>query len=243
MGDADLDIWMWGWIETPINPSANNVIFVFGHPAMLLSTLTKQGQEMREAFTKWFVASDKFVEHLKAQFNIEADSIPLPAPPRPFTPYNPTFDLAHVGNIDYRKRRGMLAPHLNKYNSVVYGPGWASVINNSSHKGDYIHWDWLGEVWNSAKIILHSAHEDMVEWGFTADSALDAIVNSEALVLADSLPSDMVGHWQTELDLQTAVDKHLADPQLREKAALAQRASLLSMIDYDDLAETFLKCV
>ena len=82
----------------------------------------------------------------------------------------------------------------------------------------------------------------MVEWDFIADSALDAIVNSEALVLADSLPPSVPGRWQTELDLQIAVDKYMNDKSSREKSASEQRDLLSDLIDYDELAERFLEC-
>ena len=240
IGDADIDIWMWGWIETAVNPRDNNIMFVFGHPAMLVDMLAERRDEMSDAFAKWFVASSKFSEHLKERFGLDTELALLPGPSRPSISYEPTYDLAHVGNIDPRKRRKVLATSLRSHSSIVYGRGWDSLLGR--HAGDYVHWSKLGEVWNSARIVLHSAHVDMVRWGFTADAVLDAITNSEALVLADSLPKSNPGHWQTGPALRAAVEECLADPTLLRERALTQRSLLSDLDNYDVLAQRFLEC-
>jgi len=244
MGDADIDIWMWGWIETPINVDNNNIMFMFGHPAMMLEFLNKSAEGIKVAFKKWFVSSKQFSTHMKKEFKIDSEFLQLPAPVRPPVEYNPKVDLSHVGNTDMKKRRHLISDPLKNHTSIVYGPGWDTIIPN--WRGEYIHWDHLHEVWQHSKIVLHSEHEDMMEWGFVADSVLDAILNSDAVVLGDSplqnlhADEDMV--WKTVYDLESKIDKLLKDETLLKETATKQRERFSAFHGYDYAAKRLLEC-
>lgn len=229
-GDADLDIYLWGWTVRPINLQRPcTVIWVIGHPERLLTNVRAAPALFRRTFSAVFCSSKAFCTKLAREHGLEAEWLVCPAPERPPTAYRPTVDLAFVGDANRRKNRHLLASVLNAHESVVWGQGWRELTPRAA-RGDYIHWNQLPEVWSSARLVPYSHHQDMAAEGFVADAALDVAVNSEALVVPDFSEGlrDVFGasvrSWTSEQGLQALVRDLLNDTRRAEVAA-SMRAS------------------
>lgn len=171
---ADIDIWIWGWTARAVDPEARHVFWAIGHPDMLQKNLP----HLRRLNARNCSASKSFAEFLDSA-GLASGWLPCPAPISPKIPYEPTHQVAFVGNSDQAKKRPCLVPVFKKFKSLVYGP-WQDLAT-----AGLIPWNQMHEPWNRALVVPYSHHRDMAVRVFVADAALDVIVNSEALLLSD----------------------------------------------------------
>jgi hypothetical protein len=245
---CDLNIYLHGWVNRPIDPKQNNVLWLIGHPDIFLEILEKQRREFLSAFSRIFCASLRFCEKLRREHKVEAEWLVCPPPPRGDCMYRPVHELAFVGNCDPAKSRPKLTGVLRAHDSVVYGAGWRKALNNSHWRADYIDFAQLDQVWNSAQIVPYSTHEDMRREGFVADACLDAMANSGALVLPDhnsgfeSLGIDAVKTWGEEEQLAELVRRYLFNEPERGplQATLRRQAARFT---YEHVAKKFMESV
>ena len=246
-GDADIECYLWGWIERPVNGNLKNVLWIVGHPDMFLAAYNKDRTAFQGAFVKVFCSSKRFCYRLKKEFGIDAEWLVCPAPNRPPCAYDPVRELAFVGNADPRKNRPALAPVLDSHDSLVYGGGWQALLKNGSFRATYTKFVNLPYIWNSARIVPYSHHEDMRREGFVADAALDVCVNSGALLLSDhnegwydlGLSDEDMCTWTTSEKLKEEVKWLLVDEPDRERTALAMK-KVASKFTYSHVAQTLL---
>jgi hypothetical protein len=228
-GNANLDVWMWGWINKIVDPEATNVLWIIGHPQLFLNSI-ESFNSSREFWKTVFCSSKRFCTLLKREHGIDAEWLVLPAPgpeARDRADHEPfdEHDLGFIGNADPAKSRGDVAKALQANDSAVYGPGWRGIVDKEKIKGDFLKWDNLPAFWDAAKIVPYSTHKDMRRQGFIADSVLDTMVNSHALVIPDNCAWDDYGFenlksWENNISLEQHVKTYLADPVLRKEAAV-----------------------
>lgn len=178
--DADVEVYLWGWTTQEIDPSKVNVLWVIGHPDLLLS----HSSELRNIpWRNVFCASKRFCSKVEAALGVKnVEYLPCPAPYRESSPppSRIEFDLSFIGNKDPAKNRHLMEKAFEEFPSLVYGPGWEEL-----GRGEYIDWRDFPSVWNNSLITPYTHHKDMAREGFVADAALDAIVHSNALLISD----------------------------------------------------------
>lgn len=248
-GDADIDIYLFGFINEDVNPNHNNILWVIGHPQNLLDLLKRKPGIINRLFRHVFCSSVNFCERLQNEYDVDAKWLVAPPPPRKGSDSSvcAKYQLAFVGNADQNKSRHKLAPIFSEFQSIVYGARWGSLLPKSIWRGNYIPWEKLPEIWNSASIVPYSTHEDMRQEGFVADACLDAMTNSNALVLPDknqgfgSLGLD-TPQWETEEELRELVKYYLNDELNRRHLADNQKKAALAFT-YKHVANVFLSYV
>jgi len=240
-GEADVNLYLWGWVNRPIRAEQNNILWVVSHPDLLLQNI----EVIKQGFRKIYCSSSRFCRRLKVEHQIDAEWLIAPAPSRPAIEYNPDHELSFVGNADPAKNRPALASVLRSHNSLVWGGGWKDLVG-SSFMGDYIPFPDLSTVWNRSYIVPYSHHADMLREGFVADAALDVAANSGALLVSDDNPGfkDIFNpakypKWKDAGGLSRAVSYYLShEPERAEKAAGMQRAA--QMFTYEWAAQRLL---
>jgi hypothetical protein len=248
-GDADIDIYLLGHINEKVNPKHNNILWVIGHPQNMLGLLARNPGIINRLFRHVFCSSVNFCERLQNEYDVDAKWLVAPPPPRkgPDSPVAAKYQLAFVGNADQNKSRHKLAPIFSEFQSIVYGSMWDSFLQKPVWRGNYIPWERLPEIWNSASIVPYSTHEDMRQEGFVADACLDAMAHSNALVLPDrnkgfgSLGLE-TPQWETEEELRELVKYYLNDELNRRRLADNQKKGALAFT-YKHVANVFLSCV
>ena len=164
-GDADIDVYLWGVVNEPVNLAHTNALWIIGNPSGLLDLLRKNQQLVKSAFRYYFCASTQL----------------LPA------------------------------------------------------------------VWDSARIVPYTAHQDMQQHGLVPDSCLDTMVNSSALVLPAKNPgfSELgidTPQWETVDELESLVGYYLKDESQRKQIVDAQNKAA-SQFNYAYVARQILSCI
>lgn len=202
---------------------------------------------MKPVFKRWFCASKPFAHRLRRDFGIDAHWLPCPAPPREPAPplLEHRYDACFVGNADPNKDRGMINGFLRAHDSLVYGGGWKERLGAADGwAGPYIPWKDLHRAWSSARLVPYTEHSDMAREGFVADSALDTMVNSTALVLPRKNRGyeDLglsVEQWDTPEQLRTLAEGFLLDECKRVDVAVKLKKQA-AQYNYESVAETIL---
>jgi hypothetical protein len=248
-GDSDIDVYLWGCVNEPVNQEHTNVLWIIGNPKGLISLLVKQPRLVKAAFNHVFCASARFGDRLKKEYDIDAKWLVCPSPPRIATNLKiaERYEMAFAGNADPAKGRLVLASVLSNHNSVVWGEGWGGLLPGSVWRGEYIHWKNLGRVWDSAKIVPYSAHQDMQQEGFVADSCLDTMVNSSALVLPAKNPGFLelgieTPQWETEEELESLAGYYLQNESQRKHMASEQKR-MAGKFNYAHVAREIFSCL
>lgn len=242
-GEADLDIWLWGWNPHVVPEDSHNVLWLISHPELLIA----HGPIIRRAFQKVFCSSALFMDKLR-EIDMKAELLICPPPRRVLcaTP-DPVYELTFVGNADPRKNRPALVPVLRNHKSMVYGKGWGVLLKEKQWGGNYVAFQKLHEVWGNSAIVPYSHHIDMRQHGFVADSALDVIVNSEALLISDKNPGwEALGlpvpEWESTEDLERLVTQFLAEPkELQARITFLKEKARFVLPTYEDAAKAFLE--
>jgi hypothetical protein len=233
--NPDINIWIWGWINRPILPGPSNILWIVGHPELL----EKHLEEIRAITWRGiFCSSRSYTKKLKDQ-GIEVEFLLCPPPIRRSFTHKPSYEVAFVGNADPKKGRGSLIPVFSRYESHVIG----NFPNANLHE---ISWDGMQEVWNSAKIVPYTHHIDMSREGFAAESAMDTMINSGALLLSDknsgwedlNIPAMQ---WSTEEELYEMINFYLKNEKERVKMVTKCRVAA-AKYNYKYCATQMEKC-
>jgi len=208
--NPDVSIYIWGWITKPLNPGSKNILWVIGHPDLLEANIEQI------CMVQWagvYCSSLSYQVKLSKMLDRDVEYLVCPGADRQRFSHKPEFDLSFVGNCDPAKGRPGLIPIFNRFSSNVVGNFPGAQLQN-------IAWNGMQDVFNSAKLFPYSHHTDMAKEGFVADTALDVMKNSGALVLSDSNPGfdDLnieVPQWSRIEDLYSMIPEYLDDYDLR----------------------------
>ncbi len=218
-----------------------NLLWVISHPDRVTS-------ELCASYDVIFVASDVFLEHLKARTDVPLVPLHQATEPERFFPEpgGPVHELLFVGNS-----RGVRRPIIDDlagspFDLSVYGGSWTPELIDPKHlKGEWIPNDELRRYYAGAAIVLNDHWQDMRDEGFFSNRLYDALA-SGAFIVSDDVPGmdrefdDGVVTYRRRDDLIVELDRYLADPEARRAVAGRGRAAVLARHTFGHRAETIL---
>ena len=237
--DASLHIF--GVRAAATRPSQVNLLWVISHPDRVTA-------ELCATYDVIFVASDVFLEHLRARTDVPLVPLHQATEPERFFPESggPEHELLFVGNS-----RGVRRPIIDDlagspFDLSVYGGNWTPELIDPKHlKGEWIPNDDLRRYYAGATIVLNDHWQDMRDEGFFSNRLYDALA-SGAFIVSDEVPGmdDEFDHgvvtYRRRDDLIVELDRYLADPEARRAAAARGRAAVLARHTFGHRAETIL---
>ena len=238
---CDASIHIFGVRAPKSRPGQVNLLWVISHPDRVTS-------ELCASYDVIFVASDVFLEHLKARTDVPLVPLHQATEPERFFPEpgGPEHELLFVGNS-----RGVRRPIIDDlasspFDLSVYGGSWTPELIDPKHvKGEWIPNDELRRYYAGATIVLNDHWQDMRDEGFFSNRLYDALA-SGAFIVSDDVHGmdrefdDGVVTYRRRDDLIVELDRYLADPEARRAVAARGRAAVLARHTFGHRAETIL---
>jgi hypothetical protein len=178
----DVALTLRGLDDTPVHPSATNVLWVISHPD-LLTPAELARYDLR------FAAGPAWAARVSEQTGLPVAPLLQATDPARFHPgpVDPAFaglDTAFVG-----KTRSVFRPVVRDAvdagtDLAVWGEGWEGLLPDGVHRGVFVPNDALPALYRSARVVLNDHWDDMARDGFLSNRLFDAAA-SGALVVTD----------------------------------------------------------
>lgn len=181
----DVALTLRGLDDTPVHPTATNVLWVISHPD-LVSASELARYDLRFAAGPVWAARVERETGLGVVPLLQATD-PSRFHPGPPDPAFPELDTAFVG-----KTREVFRPVVRDavaagVDLAVWGEGWAGLLPDGVHRGVFVPNDRLPALYRSARVVLNDHWDDMARDGFVSNRLFDAAA-SGALVVTDPVP-------------------------------------------------------
>lgn len=238
---CDMALHIFGVRAPRKRPGQVRLLWVISHPDRVTS-------ELCAGYDVIFVASDIFLEHLRARTEVPLIALHQATDPERFypDPTGPRHELLFVGNSRGVRRQIIDDLAGSPFDLSVYGGSWTPELLDPKHlKGDWISNDELRCYYSSATIVLNDHWPDMRDEGFFSNRLYDALA-SGAFVVSDDVPGielefdTGVVTYRRRDELIAALDRFLADPEARREVARRGRAAVLARHTFGHRAETIL---
>lgn len=181
----DVALTLRGLDDTPVHPSAVNVLWVISHPD-LVSPAELARYDLR------FAAGPVWASRVSEQTGLPVVPLLQATDPARFhpgagDPAYPDLDTAFVG-----KTRAVFRPVVRDaveagVDLAVWGEGWEGLLPDGVHRGVFVPNDALPALYRSARVVLNDHWDDMARDGFLSNRLFDAAA-SGALVVTDPVP-------------------------------------------------------
>ncbi|OII38477.1 hypothetical protein BIU98_13635 [Curtobacterium sp. MMLR14_010] len=211
----DVALTLRGLDDTPVHPTATNVLWVISHPDLVTAAELAR-YDLR------FAAGPVWATRVTAETGLGVEPLlqatdPARFHPGPVDPAFPDLDTAFVG-----KTRRVFRPVVRDafdagVDLAVWGEGWESLLPDGVHRGVFVPNDQLPALYRSARVVLNDHWDDMARDGFVSNRLFDAAA-SGALVVTDPVPG------VAEL-FHGAVRPYGSVEELRELVRLGESAS------------------
>jgi hypothetical protein len=211
----DVALTLRGLDDTPVHPTATNVLWVISHPD-LVTPAELARYDLRFAAGPVWGARVALETGLPVAPLLQATD-PARFHPGPADPAFPDLDIAFVG-----KTRRVFRPVVRDavtagVDLAVWGEGWEGLLPDGVHRGVFVPNDRLPALYRSARVVLNDHWDDMARDGFVSNRLFDAAA-SGALVVTDPVPG------VAEL-FHGAVRPYADAAELRALVALGESAS------------------
>ncbi|TDN45666.1 glycosyl transferase family 1 [Curtobacterium flaccumfaciens] len=181
----DVALTLRGLDDTPVHPSATNVLWVISHPD-LVTPAELARYDLRFAAGPVWAARTTEATGLATAPLLQATD-PARFHPGDPDPQYPDLDTAFVG-----KTREVFRPVVRDAveagaDLAVWGEGWEGLLPDGVHRGVFVPNDRLPALYRSARVVLNDHWDDMARDGFLSNRLFDAAA-SGALVVTDPVP-------------------------------------------------------
>ncbi|WP_267421254.1 MULTISPECIES: glycosyltransferase family protein [unclassified Curtobacterium] len=180
----DVALTLRGLDDTPVHPTATNVLWVISHPD-LVTPAELARYDLR------FAAGPVWASRVTAETGLAVEPLlqatdPARFHPGPVDPAFPDLDTAFVG-----KTRRVFRPVVRDaveagVDLSVWGEGWERLLPDGVHRGVFVPNDQLPALYRSARVVLNDHWDDMARDGFVSNRLFDAAA-SGALVVTDPI--------------------------------------------------------
>ncbi|PZE68089.1 glycosyltransferase [Curtobacterium sp. MCBD17_021] len=181
----DVTLTLRGLDDTPVHPSATNVLWVISHPDLVT------GAELAR-YDLRFAAGPVWASRVSAETGLHVEPLLQATDPARFHP-GPVgsrysgLDTAFVG-----KTRAVFRPVVRDavaagLDLAVWGEGWEGLLPDGVHRGVFVPNDELPALYRSARVVLNDHWDDMARDGFVSNRLFDAAATG-ALVVTDPVP-------------------------------------------------------
>lgn len=181
----DVALTLRGLDDTPVHPSATNVLWVISHPDLVApSELARY--DLR------FAAGPVWAARVGGETGLPIAPLLQATDPDRFHPGAPdpafhALDTAFVG-----KTRRVFRPVVRDaveagVDLAVWGEGWEGLLPEGVHRGVFVANDELPALYRTARVVLNDHWDDMARDGFLSNRLFDAAA-SGALVVTDPVP-------------------------------------------------------
>ncbi|MCJ1713365.1 glycosyltransferase [Curtobacterium sp. VKM Ac-2922] len=181
----DVALTLRGLDDTPVHPSAVNVLWVISHPDLVTAAELAR-YDLR------FAAGPVWASRVAEQTGLPVAPLlqatdPTRFHPGPVDPAYAGLDTAFVG-----KTRAVFRPVVRDavdagVDLAVWGEGWEGLLPDGVHRGVFVANDALPALYRSARVVLNDHWDDMARDGFLSNRLFDAAA-SGALVVTDPVP-------------------------------------------------------
>lgn len=178
----DVALTLRGLDDTPVHPTATNVLWVISHPD-LVTPAELARYDLR------FAAGSVWAARVAAETGLSVEPLLQATDPARFhpgaaDPAFPDLDTAFVG-----KTRRVFRPVVRDaveagVDLSVWGEGWEALLPDGVHRGVFVPNDQLPALYRSARVVLNDHWDDMARDGFVSNRLFDAAA-SGALVVTD----------------------------------------------------------
>jgi hypothetical protein len=181
----DVALTLRGLDDTPVHPTATNVLWVISHPDLVTA-------EELARYELRFAAGPVWAARVTAETGLDVAPLlqatdPARFHPGPAAPEYADLDTAFVGKTRQVFRpvvRDAVAAGLDL---AVWGEGWEGLLPDGVHRGVFVANDALPSLYRSARVVLNDHWDDMARDGFVSNRLFDAAATG-ALVLTDPVP-------------------------------------------------------
>jgi glycosyltransferase involved in cell wall biosynthesis len=226
---SDVALQIVGTRLLPIRPAQLNLLWIISHPDAVRA-------ERCERYDLVFVASDSFRDDLAEQVTRPVIALHQATDPERFWPEagGPPHELLFVGNSRNRHRPVLDALAATGHDLAVYGSNWRpELLDPRFLRGEWIPNEEVHRAYRSAAIVLNDHWADMRDEGFISNRIYDVLA-SGGFVLSDpvaGLEAEFdggVATWADPAALLVAIERYLADPELRRAMSDRGRAAVLA---------------
>lgn len=217
----DVALTLRGLDDTPVHPSATNVLWVISHPD-LVTPAELARYDLR------FAAGPVWASRVAGETGLPVVPLLQATDPDRFHPGAPdaafgTLDTAFVG-----KTRRVFRPVVRDaveagVDLAVWGEGWEGLLPAGVHRGVFVANDELPALYRTARVVLNDHWDDMARDGFLSNRLFDAAA-SGALVVTDPVPG-------VEDLFHGAVRTYTTVEQLRQTVRAGESATLEERVE------------
>lgn len=181
----DVALTLRGLDDTPVHPTATNVLWVISHPDRVTPAELARYHLRFAAGPVWATRTTATTGLLVEPLLQATD--PARFHPGPVEPTYAGLDTAFVG-----KTREVFRPVVRDAlaagaDLAVWGEGWEGLLPDGVHRGVFVPNDELPGLYRSARVVLNDHWDDMARDGFVSNRLFDAAA-SGALVVTDPVP-------------------------------------------------------
>lgn len=212
-----------------------SAIWIINHPELI--TL----KEVSE-YQLCFCASKIFNQYLLSK-NIESIYLPQAGDHKFFYPIQnvkKTIDVLFVGN-NHLAQHGLGRKIVEDFfkipssvNFKLIGAAWKGYVPPENILADFVEWNELNSVYQSAHIVLNDHHKTMKDYGFVNNRTFDLIMANQFQICDDMDDIDSLGliTYKTPEDLHLLIHEFLDKPSLIERNKKIVQ-TLARMNDFD----------
>lgn len=187
----DVALTLRGLDDTPVHPSATNVLWVISHPDLVRPAELAR-YELR------FAAGPVWAARVSAETGLEVRPLLQATDPARFHPDVTSAAVgaaaAHpdLGTVFVGKTRDVFRPVVRDalaagLDLAVWGEGWEDLLPAGVHRGVFVPNDELPALYRDARVVLNDHWHDMARDGFVSNRLFDAAATG-ALVVTDPVP-------------------------------------------------------
>ncbi|WP_058729021.1 glycosyltransferase [Curtobacterium oceanosedimentum] len=240
----DVALTLRGLDDTPVHPSATNVLWVISHPD-LVTPAELARYDLR------FAAGPVWAERVGAETGLAIAPLLQATDPERFHPGAVAAGTPHdVDTLFVGKTRAVFRPVVRDavaagVDLAVWGEGWEGLLPDGVHRGVFVANEALPALYRRARVVLNDHWDDMARDGFVSNRLFDAAA-SGALVVTDPVPGvealfrGAVRTYATVDDLRALVT---AGEQLSDDDRAARGARIGAEHSFTARAEVLLDAV
>jgi hypothetical protein len=181
----DVTLTLRGLDDTPVHPTATNVLWVISHPDRVTPAELAR-YDLR------FAAGPVWASRASAETGLTVEPLLQATDPARFHPGPAASTYAGLDTAFVGKTRDVFRPVVRDALAAgaelsVWGEGWEDLLPAGVHRGVFVPNDELPALYRSARVVLNDHWDDMARDGFLSNRLFDAAA-SGALVVTDPVP-------------------------------------------------------
>ncbi|MGN8049779.1 glycosyltransferase family protein [Curtobacterium sp. 22159] len=178
----DVALTLRGLDDTPVHPTATNVLWVISHPDLVTAAELAR-YDLR------FAAGPAWASRTADETGLPIAPLLQATDPARFRPGPPDPRYAGIDTAFVGKTRLVFRPVVRDavaagLDLAVWGEGWEEMLPAGVHRGVFVANDELPALYRSARVVLNDHWDDMARDGFVSNRLFDAAA-AGALVVTD----------------------------------------------------------